>query len=85
MDYLLAIFFPPLYFLLQKKWVPLGISVLLFVIGLTFVWTIFIPLLLYLPCTVVAIYDAQKKIMREHATDIANKMVHELNSSKREE
>ena len=85
MDYLLAIFFPPLYFLLQKKWLALGISTLLFVIGLTFVWTIVIPMLLYLPCTIVAVYDVQKKIMREHATDIANKMARELNPSKTEE
>lgn len=85
MDYLLAILFPPLYFLIQKKWIALGVSTLLFVIGLAFIWTIILPLLLYLPCAIVGVYDAQKKLMREHATDIANKMAQTLDASKTDE
>lgn len=85
MDYLLAILFPPLYFLIQKKWLGLGVSIFLFVIGLALSFTIILPLLLYLPCAIVAIYDAQKKLMREHATDIANKMAKTLDASKTDE
>lgn len=85
MDYLLAILFPPLYFLIQKKWLGLGISIFLFVIGLAFSFTIIPLLLLYLPCAIVAIYDAQKKLMREHATDIANKMAKTLDTPKTDE
>ena len=75
MDYLMAFLFPPLYFLVKGKWIALTISTILFVIGLALFWTIVIPFLFYIPCVIVAMYDAQQQLLRRHATDIANKIV----------
>lgn len=74
LDYLIGITFPPLYFLLKKAWVALGVTTTLFIIGLAFWWTIIIPIVLYVPCAIVAVVDAQKRLMREHAADIANQL-----------
>jgi hypothetical protein len=77
MIYLIAVFLPPLYFLIKKRWVSFVIhSILCFIsLGLviTMVGAIFgIPL--WLISAVCAVWDLRKQLMEEQATIMAKKM-----------
>ena len=81
MQYLVAVFIPPLYFLMKKKWLGFIVSSLLLVLSLFLAMTVvFIPvsLLLWGLCTVVAVFDLRKQLMQEHATVIAEKMAEKM-------
>jgi len=80
MIYLVAIFIPPLYFLLKKKWLAFIGSMIAFFFAFIFAVMFLIPvtLILWALCSVVAVWDLRKRVMHENAevlaTEIAEKM-----------
>ncbi len=71
MTYLIAIFIPPLYFILKKKWLAAAGTMFLFLLSL--------PLFFLLPVfwiisSVCAVWDLRKSMMREHAKMIAEEI-----------
>lgn len=81
MMYLVAIFIPPLYFLMKKKWLGFFGSSFLLVLSLFLAMTIVllpVALILWGLCAVVAIWDLRKQLMHEHATIIAEKLAEKM-------
>ena len=81
MIYLTAIFIPPLYFLIQKKWLALiGSLVALFFALIFAVMMILLPLsfILWGICSVVAVWDLRKRVMHENADILATKMAEKM-------
>jgi hypothetical protein len=81
MRYLVAVFIPPVYFLTRKKWLGFGVASFLLVVSFFFYITIaLIPvaLILWFLCSICAVWDLKKELMREHATLIAEKMADKL-------
>ena len=77
MIYLLAIFCPPLYFLVQKKWVSFVFHSILYLVALALFFSIIgivVAFPLYLISAVCAVWDLRKRMVEEQATLIANKM-----------
>lgn len=86
MLYLVAVFIPPLYFLMKKKWPGFIVSSVLLVLSIfLFLTVVFIPvsLILWALCAVVAIWDLRKAMMHEHATIIAEKMAEKMQAASR--
>jgi hypothetical protein len=81
MIYLTAIFVPPLYFIIKKKWLAFIVSSALFFLSLIFSMMVVlapIALILWLLCSVCAVWDVRKALMLEHATIIADKMAEKM-------
>lgn len=77
MTYLIAVFVPPLYFLINKKWVAFLVTSFLFFLSIIFFMMVVLAplaLILWLCCSVCAVWDVRKALMHEHATIIAEKM-----------
>lgn len=82
--YLVAVFIPPLYFMMKKKWLASIVTSLLLVLSLFLTCTfVFIPvaLLLWGLSAVVAVWDVRKALMHEHATLIAEKLAAKMQQS----
>lgn len=71
MLYLLAIFVPPIYFLTQKKWLAAAVTGFLFLVSAV-TW-LTIPVL-WPVCSICAVWDLRKVLMKEHAEIMAKKM-----------
>jgi hypothetical protein len=81
MIYLVAIFIPPLYFLLKKRWLALIGSLVAFFFAVIFaIMMILLPLsfILWGLCSVVAVWDLRKRVMHEHADVLATKMAEKM-------
>jgi uncharacterized membrane protein len=81
MIYLVAVFIPPLYFLVKKKWLALFTSVFLFFIALICAMTgilIFVSVILWALCSVVALWDLRKRVVHENAEILAAKMAEKM-------
>jgi membrane protein implicated in regulation of membrane protease activity len=81
MIYLVAVLIPPLYFLLKKKWLALVASVFLFFIALICAMTgilIFVSVILWALCSVVAVWDLRKRLVHENAEILATKMAEKI-------
>jgi len=81
MIYLVAIFIPPLYFLIKKKWLALIGSLVAFFFAVIFaIMMILLPisLILWAICSVVAVWDLRKRVMHEHADVLATKMAEKM-------
>jgi hypothetical protein len=77
MTYLIAIFVPPLYFLIKKNWLGFIITGLLLLLSpILFMMVVLAPvaLILWALCSICAVWDLRKRLMHEHATIIAQKM-----------
>ena len=88
MTYLVAVFIPPLYFLMKKKWVAFVVSSLLLVLSLFLAMTVVlipVSLILWGLCAVLAIWDLRKALMHEHATIIAEKMASKMAETMRQQ
>jgi len=81
MIYLVAIFIPPLYFLIKKKWLALIGSLVAFFFAVIFaIMMVLLPLSLILwgVCSIVAVRDLRKRGMHEHAEVLATKMAEKM-------
>ena len=81
MIYLVAIFIPPLYFLIKKKWLALLGSMVAFFFAVIFaIMMILLPIsfILWGICSVVAVWDLRKRVMHEHADVLATKMAEKM-------
>ena len=81
MIYLVAVFLPPLYFLIKKRWAAfIGTSFLL-VLSLFLAMTVVllpVSLILWALCAVVAIWDLRKRLVNENAEVLATKMAEKM-------
>ena len=81
MIYLVAIFIPPLYFLIKKRWLALIGSLVAFFFAVIFaIMMILLPLsfILWSICSVVAVWDLRKRVAREDAEFLATKMAEKM-------
>jgi hypothetical protein len=81
MIYLVAIFIPPLYFLLKKKWLALIGSMIAFFFAVIFAIMIaLLPLsfILWGLCSVIAVWDLRKRLVHENAEILATKMAEKM-------
>ena len=81
MIYLVAIFIPPLYFLIKKKWLAFVGSMVAFFFAVIFaIMMILLPisLILWAVCSVVAVWDLRKRVMHENADVLATKMAEKM-------
>ena len=81
MIYLVAIFIPPLYFLIKKKWLALIGSLIAFFFAVIFaMMMILLPIsfILWGICSVVAVWDLRKRVMHENADILATKMAEKM-------
>ena len=77
MHYLIAVFIPPVYFLMKKRWLPAIVtSVLCFVSFFMFMTVVMAPIgfILWFGSSIVAVWDLRKQLMREHARMIAEEI-----------
>jgi hypothetical protein len=78
----LAIFCPPLYFLLQKKWSMFVLTSFMAVIGFGFVFFIFPPLILWLIAAIMAIRHCKRQDMevqmKKHAEMVGKQVAANL-------
>ncbi len=85
MIYLVAMFLPPLYFLIKGKWVGFIIHSIIAFIALCLIITVGgapIGIPLYFVSSVCAIWDLRKQLQMEQATAIAEKMAEKLNQTR---
>ena len=81
MIYLVAIFIPPLYFLIKKRWLGFIISSCLFVLALLLAVTVVlipVSVILWILCSIVAVWNLRKAVMHEHAEVLATKMAEKM-------
>ena len=81
MIYLVAIFIPPLYFLIKKRWLALIGSMVAFFFAVIFaIMMILLPIsfILWGICSVVAVRDLRKRVTHEHADILATKMAEKM-------
>ena len=81
MIYLVAIFIPPLYFLIKKKWLALIGSLVAFFFAVIFaIMMILIPLslILWALCSFFAVWDLRKRMVHEQADILATKMAEKM-------
>ena len=81
MIYLIAIFIPPLYFILKKKWLAFIGSMIAFFFAVIFaIMIVLLPLsfILWALCSVIAVWDLRKRLMHEHADVLATKMAEKM-------
>ena len=88
MMYLVAVLVPPLYFLMNKKWLAFIVTSFLLVLSLfLFMTIVLIPgaLILWGLSAIVAVWDLRKLLMHEHATIIAEKMAGKMAEAMRQQ
>lgn len=81
MIYLVAIFIPPLYFLIKKRWSALIGSLVAFFFAVIFaIMMVLLPLsfILWGVCSIVALWDLRKRVAHEHAEIIAVKFAEKM-------
>jgi hypothetical protein len=81
MIYLTAIFIPPLYFLIKKKWLAFIGSMVAFFFAVIFtIMMILLPIsfILWGLCSVVAVWDLRKRVIHESAEVLATKMAEKM-------
>lgn len=84
MIYLIAVLIPPLYFLIKKKWLGFIVSSCLLVLSFFLALTIVllpVALILWVFCSVCAIWSVRKSLMHEHAEIIAKKMAEKMQTT----
>ena len=77
MIYLIAIFIPPLYFLIKKRWLGFFVSSCLLVLSFFLAMTVVmlpVALILWALCGVCAVWNLRKQVMHEHAEILATKI-----------
>ena len=88
MVYLVAVFIPPLYFLMKKKWLAFLVSSFLLILSLLLAMTVVllpVSVILWALCAVVAIWDLRKALVHEHAAVLAEKMADRLAETMRQQ
>jgi len=81
MIYLTAIFVPPLYFLIKKRWAGFIVSSILLVISLFLAMTVVllpVALILWAVCSVCAVWNLRKALVHENANLLATKMAEKM-------
>ena len=84
MIYLVAVLVPPLYFLIKKKWLGFIVSSVLLVLSLFLAMTVVllpVALVLWIFCSVCAIWSVRKSLMHEHADILASKMAEKMQTT----
>ena len=77
MTYLIAIFFPALYFLMKQKWISFIIHSVIGIIAMILIISIlgaFLGLPLYFVSSICALWDLRKQLQEEQAMAIARHM-----------
>ena len=77
MQYLVAVFLPPLYFLMKKRMVAFAVHFALFLAAILCLLTLVLAVVafpLWLISSTCAVWDLRKQLMEEHATTIARKL-----------
>lgn len=81
MIYLTAIFIPPLYFLIKKRWGAFIGSLVAFFFAVIFaIMVVLLPIsfILWVICSVVAVWDLRKHLAHENADIVATKMAEKM-------
>jgi hypothetical protein len=81
MIYLIALFVPPLYFIIKKKWLAFIVSSALFFLSIIFCMMVVLAplaLILWLLCSVCAVWDLRKRLVREHAAIFAEQVAEKM-------
>jgi hypothetical protein len=81
MIYLAAIFIPPLYFLIKKRWLGFIVSSFLMVLSFFLACTVVmlpVALILWALCSVCAIWNLRKCLVHESADILAAKMAEKM-------
>lgn len=81
MIYLVAIFIPPLYFLIKKRWLGFIVSSFLLVLSFFLAMTVVmlpVALILWALCAVCAVWNLRKQLVRESAEVLATKMAEKM-------
>lgn len=80
MIYLTAIFVPPLYFLIKKRWAGFIVSTGLFFLAMLFAIMFLFPLtfILWFLCSIAAVWNLRNAKMHEHANLLATKMAEKM-------
>jgi hypothetical protein len=77
MIYLIALFVPPLYFIIKKKWLAFVTSAFLMFLSPFFLITGFlapVAFFFWFACAICAIWNLRKHVMRENAKVLAEEM-----------
>jgi len=77
MNYLLALFVPPVYFFKQKRTTAGVVTTIAFFLSCIFYMMVVlapIGLVMWFISSVIAVWDLRKRLMREHATMIAEEI-----------
>ena len=77
MIYLVAVFIPPLYFLLNKRWFAFVAHSVVSLVAIVLCMTVVLALLgvpLYCVSSACAVWHLRRRLMDEHATMIASRM-----------
>lgn len=81
MIYLVAIFIPPLYFLMKKRWLGFCASSFLFILSFFMAFTVVllpVVLILWALCSICAVWNLRTQVMHEHADVLAAKMAEKI-------
>lgn len=81
MIYLVAVFIPPLYFLIKKKWFAFCVSSFLLFLSVIFaIMIVLLPvsIILWILCAIVAVWDVRKRLMHEHAEMLSTKIAEKM-------
>lgn len=81
MIYLVAIFIPPLYFLIKKRWLGFIVSCCLLVLSFFLAMTVImlpVALILWALCSAVAVWNLRKQFVHESAEVLATKMAEKM-------
>jgi hypothetical protein len=84
MIYLCAIFIPPLYFLIKKRWLGFVVSSGLLILSFFLVMTVvLIPLalILWALCSTVAVWNLRKCLVNESAEVFATKIAEKMHTA----
>jgi hypothetical protein len=81
MTYLIALFVPPLYFIIKKKWLAFFVTGFLFFLSPFFLITgLLAPVALFFwfVSAICAVWDLRKSLVREHAAIFAEELAEKM-------
>lgn len=81
MIYLIALFIPPLYFLIKKRWFALIGSLVAFFFAVIFaIMMVLLPVsfILWGICSVVALWDLRRRVAHDNAEVLASKIADKM-------
>ena len=84
MTYLIALFVPPLYFAMKKRWVGFIVTSLLLFLSMIFLITVVLApgaFFLWFCCAICAVWHLRKEVVREHSRIFAEELVGKMSQA----